>query len=106
MPNELKRVQGVSTIAGTVIYTVPATGTVTLIGLRCSNNTAGTEALTVRINTIDLIAPGLPVPAGSAFDAVSGQKIIAATGDTITVSSLADNSFGVHLSFLLQTPDA
>lgn len=104
MANLLKNIQGRATIAGTAIYTVPAGATLTIIGLRASNNDNTTNHwFHVDINGYLITGVETPLPIGSALDAVAGAKIVASAGDVITAFSDTNDQVDITISYLEQT---
>lgn len=104
MPNTLKRTTGVATVAGTVIHTVPANTTLTIIGLRGSNNDPNADH-TFHVKCANRLISGIntPVPIGSAIDIMVGSKIVAQAGDQIVAYCDVDNKIDVYMSFLEQS---
>jgi hypothetical protein len=104
MASALKRVTGVASIAGTVVYTVPVGSTITIVGCRCANKTTDTGT------TVDLMVAGsyvsgreTPLPIGSAIDILVGSKIVAAAGDEIVAYAADDATVDVYISYLEQS---
>ncbi len=104
MANILTNIQGRATIAGTTLYTVPASTTVTIVGLRGANNDNTTDHwFHVTLNGYYITGVETPLPVGSALDASSGSKIVAKAGDVIAVYGDVDDQVDLTISFLEQT---
>jgi len=103
MADSLKSVAGQASIAGALIYTVPAGGTATIVGLRASNADAGVNhTFHVEVNGTKVSGLATPLPAGSAIDIMSGAKIVANANDTVIAYADANLVIDIHLSFLEQ----
>lgn len=101
MANVFKNYTGEGSIAGTVIYTVPASTTAVILGLNLAcKHTTGIEASALLNSTY--IVKDAPIPVGGALAVVDG-KIIAEAGDTITVSSSSDSVVDVVISVMEQS---
>ena len=86
---------------GQSVYTVPASTTSVMIGLNLSNTAASQITADVLLDGIHIIK-NVPIPAGSALDALGG-KIILEAGNNVVVESDTANSLDVILSVLEQT---
>jgi hypothetical protein len=90
-------------------YTVGVSTTSVVIGLVLSNRTGDQISADVILNKSDVSADdvylirSLPLPNGSAFEYISGSKLILETGDKIQVSSSVASSLDVVISVLEQT---
>ena len=90
-------------------YTVGASTTSVVIGLVLSNRTGDQITADVILNKSDVAADdvylirSLPLPNGSAFEYISGSKLIMETGDKIQVISNTASSLDVTVSVLEQT---
>lgn len=104
MANTLKRVTGQASIAGSLIYTVPALTTVTLVGCRAANtDNAAAHWVTFEINGFLVSGAETPLPVGSALDIMNGSKIVLEAGDTITAFADVDTTIDIYISYLEQT---
>jgi hypothetical protein len=101
MANIFKNLTAESTIAGTVVYTVPANTTAIAVGLNVANKTASAEAISVDMNGVFLVKD-IPLPTGSAVSLLDG-KIVFTENDVITVSSITDASCDVIMSVMEQS---
>tara|TARA_B000000532_G_C18646235_1_gene310560 strand:+ start:36 stop:347 length:312 start_codon:yes stop_codon:yes gene_type:complete len=81
-------------------HTVPSNKTMVIIGLNVANVTSSQIAVDVKIGNVFLIK-GVPIPANTAFSVLDG-KIIAETGDAITIQSDTNASVDGVLSVLEQ----
>lgn len=103
MANILKRAQGVASVAGTVIYTVPVASVITIIGCRGSNKSDENQVLHITVNGGYVSGKQTLIPINSALDIMVGSKIVAEAGDIIMAYSGNNDAVDVHLSFLLQS---
>tara|TARA_B100000287_G_C20313103_1_gene654674 strand:- start:232 stop:570 length:339 start_codon:yes stop_codon:yes gene_type:complete len=99
---------GVTTVG---IYTAPASTTTVVIGITMANTTgAGIHvgvgitrpAADVSKEDITLIQD-VPIPQGSSFEFMAGNKLVLETEDTVTVESDTANSLDVALTIMEQT---
>jgi len=90
-------------------YTVGAGTTSVVIGLVLSNRTGDQITADVILNKANVAADDvylirtIPLPNGSAFEYISGSKLILETGDKIQVISNTASSLDVTVSVLEQT---
>ena len=90
-------------------YTVGASTTAVVIGLVLANRTGDQISADVLLNKSNVSAEdvylirSLPIPNGSAFEYISGSKLIMETGDKIQVISNTASSLDVTVSVLEQT---
>lgn len=104
MANTLKKLVGRATIAGATIYTVPASTTLTIVGLRAANNDTTTNHwFHIDINGYLITGAETQLPIGSALEALVGSKIVVTDGDIIKAYSDADNLVDIYVSYLEQT---
>lgn len=104
MANALKKVTGVASIAGTTIYTVPVSTTLTLIGCRAANkDSINYHTFHIEINGVLVSGIDTPLPVGSAMDIMVGSKLTLEAGDTIIAYSDADLVVDIYVSYLEQT---
>ncbi len=99
---------GVTTVG---IYTAPSSTTTVIIGVTLAN-TSGTgihvgvgitrPAADVSKEDINLIKD-VPIPQGSSFEFMAGNKLVLETEDTVTVSSDLADSVDVALTIMEQT---
>tara|TARA_R110000851_G_scaffold114339_6_gene239624 strand:+ start:10848 stop:11177 length:330 start_codon:yes stop_codon:yes gene_type:complete len=84
------------------VYTAPSTATTVVIGLTLCNT--GTSQISVNIKlgagqTV-FLAKAIPIPVGSSFEYMSGNKIIMQSGNTLTVSSTIAGSLDTVASIM------
>jgi hypothetical protein len=90
-------------------YTVASSTTTVVIGLVLSNRTGDQITADVILNKSNVSADdvylirSIPLPNGSAFEYISGSKLIMETGDKIQVLSNTAASLDVTVSVLEQT---
>ena len=99
---------GVTTVG---IYTAPTSTTTVIIGVTLAN-ISGTgihvgvgitrPAADVDKEDINLIKD-VPIPQGSSFEFMAGNKLVLETDDTVTVSSDLADSVDVALTIMEQT---
>ena len=99
-----KTFDGSSTIANSdmIPYTAPSSTTTVVIGLTISNLTSSqiTVDLKLDASTNVHLVKNLPIPAGSAFEYMSGNKIILTAGHSITAQADTANSCDVVMSIM------
>ena len=100
--NEVYSGANTSANANMNVYTVPASTTTVVIGLTLANTT--TSQITADIilsagQTVHL-AKNIPIPSGSSFEYMGGNKVIMQTGNTLTVSSDTADSLDTVVSFM------
>ena len=96
---------GGSTAANTdmTVYTVPSSTTTIIIGLTISNLT--NNSITVDVKLVSSadddihIGKNLPIPSGSALNALTG-KVVMETGDILRVQSDTANSADIACSIM------
>ena len=84
------------------IYTCPASTTTVVIGMTIANLTSSqiTVDLKLDASTNVHLVKNLPIPAGSAFEYMSGNKIILTAGHSITAQADTANSCDVIMSIM------
>tara|TARA_R100001460_G_scaffold44546_2_gene81349 strand:+ start:717 stop:1046 length:330 start_codon:yes stop_codon:yes gene_type:complete len=104
---KVKTFDGSSTAANALmnIYTVPAATTTVIVGLTVANTSASQITVNIKLSAASTIflAKNIPIPAGSSFEYMSGNKLILETTHTISVSSDTANSLDTALSIMEQT---
>ena len=107
MANTFKSITktGGATAANTdiTVYTVPASTTTIIIGLTISNLINTSITVDVKLENADgdniHIGKNLPIPSGSALNALTG-KVVMETGDILKVQSDTTNSADIALSIM------
>ena len=110
MANTFKSVtKGSIGTSTTDAYTVASGTTTVVIGLFLANRTGDQISVDVLLNKSNgalddvYLIRSLPLPNGSAFEYISGSKLIMETGDKIQVLSNTASSLDVTVSVLEQT---
>lgn len=103
MANELKVETGTASTLGSVIATVPAGATWTIIGLRIANKASQDCHISVQVNGTYVSGAQTPLPQHTAIDIMVGSKIVAKAGHEVVVTSCSDNVADVYISYLEQT---
>tara|TARA_R100000234_G_C4957645_1_gene160320 strand:- start:136 stop:465 length:330 start_codon:yes stop_codon:yes gene_type:complete len=95
---------GNSTIANSdmLVYTAPSSTTTVIIGLTLANTASSQITADIKLNTGELVylAKDIPIPTGSSFEFMSGNKVILEAGNTIMVQSDTANSLDTVLSIM------
>ena len=90
--------------AGTplTLYTVPNSTTTVVIGLTLANTATSQITVDIKLDaqTNVFLAKNLPIPAGSSFEYMSGNKIILQAGHSIKIQSDTANSADTCLSIM------
>ena len=86
-----------------IVYTAPSSTTTVVIGLTLANSTSGQILADVKMsagsNTVFFIN-NLPIPTGSSFEFMAGNKMILEAGDAIIVSSDTAQSLDTVMSIM------
>ena len=86
-----------------IVYTAPSSTTTVVIGLTLANTTSAQITVDMKLsagsNTVFLIN-NLPIPTGSSFEYMAGNKIILEAGDAIIVSSDTAQSLDTVMSIM------
>jgi hypothetical protein len=86
------------------VYVVPAATTTVVIGVTLANTTGSsinvgvgvTRASTDNVN----LMKNVPIPQGSSFEFMAGNKVVLETTDTLTAVSDVNNSLDVALTIM------
>ena len=101
---KVKAFDGSSTAANAAmnIYTVPASTTTVVIGLTIANTTSSQITVDIKLSagTPVFLAKNIPIPSGSSFEYMAGNKIVMETTHTISVISDTANSADTALSIM------
>ena len=83
-------------------YTCPASTTTVVIGLTIANTTSSQITVDIKLDaqTNIFLVKNLPIPAGSSFEYMSGNKIILQAGHSIKIQSDTANSADTCLSIM------
>ena len=84
------------------VYTVPSSTTTVVIGLTLANTTTSQITADIKLNTGQsvFLAKNIPIPSGSSFEYMAGNKIIMEAGHTLQVSSNTANSLDTVASIM------
>ena len=92
---------GVST---TNVYVVPSATTTVVIGVTLANTSGSSINVGVgvtRASTDDVkLMKNVPIPQGSSFEFMAGNKVVLETTDTLTAVSDVNNSLDVALTIM------
>ena len=106
MANTLKNAvyNGANTSANAnmAVYTAPASTRAVVIGLTLANTASSQITASIKLSAGQTVflAKNIPIPSGSSFEFMAGNKIIMLTGNTISVSSNTANSLDTVFSFM------
>ena len=91
-------------ITTTSVYVVPSSTTTVVIGITASNisgNNINVGIGITRASADDVhVMKNVPIPQGSSFEFMAGNKIVLETTDTITAKSDVGNSLDVALTIM------
>ena len=86
------------------VYAVPSATTTVVIGVTLSNTSGSSINVGVgitRASTDDVhLMKNVPIPQGSSFEFMGGNKIVLETTDTFTANSDVNNSLDVALTIM------
>jgi len=86
------------------VYVVPSATTTVVIGVTLANTTGSSINVGVgvtRASTDDVnLMKNVPIPQGSSFEFMGGNKIVLETTDTLTAVSDVNNSLDVALTIM------
>jgi len=86
------------------VYAVPSATTTVVIGVTLSNTSGSSINVGVgitRASTDDVhLMKNVPIPQGSSFEFMGGNKIVLETTDTFTAESDVNNSLDVALTIM------
>ena len=84
------------------VFTVPSSTTTVVIGLTLAN-TGSTQILAdIKLNAgqVVFLAKDIPIPVGSSFEYMAGNKIVMETGHSLIVQSSVANSLDTVASIM------
>ena len=102
---KLKTKTGATEVAGTAQTIFTATTKTVLVGLSVANLISNSITIDIQMesatgtNANVYIGKGLPIPSGSALNALTG-KIIMEVNDILKITSSADSSIDIALSLM------
>ena len=86
------------------VYVVPSATTTVVIGVTLANTSGSSINVGVgvtRASTDDVkLMKNVPIPQGSSFEFMAGNKVVLETTDTFTAESDVDNSLDVALTIM------
>ena len=86
------------------VYTVPSATTTVVIGVTLANTTGSSINVGVgvtRASSDDVkLMKNVPIPQGSSFEFMAGNKVVLETTDTLTAESDVNNSLDVALTIM------
>ena len=86
------------------VYVVPSATTTVVIGVTLANTTGSSINVGVgvtRASTDDVkLMKNVPIPQGSSFEFMGGNKVVLETTDTLTAESDVNNSLDVALTIM------
>ena len=84
------------------VYTVGSSTTTVVIGLVLANNTSSQITASIKLNagSIVYLAKDIPIPSGSSFEYMGGNKIVMETGNSLIVQASAANSLDTVASIM------
>ena len=103
---KLKTVSGAATPAGTAITLLTATTRTVLIGLSVANLISNSITIHIQMESTTVgntpsvyIGKNLPIPSGSALNALTG-KIVMEVNDVLKITASSDNAVDLTLSHM------
>ena len=89
------------------VYVVPSATTTVVIGVTLANTSGSSINVGVgvtRASTDDVkLMKNVPIPQGSSFEFMAGNKVVLETTDTLTAESDVNNSLDVALTIMEST---
>lgn len=84
------------------VYAAPTGATTVVIGLTIANTSSSQILVDIKLaaNSTVFLAKDIPIPSGSSFEYMSGNKIIMEAGHIISVISDTANSADTTLSIM------
>ena len=86
------------------VYTVPSATTTVVIGVTLANTSGSSINVGIGINrgsSDDVkLMKSVPIPQGSSFEFMGGNKVVLETTDTLTAESDVNNSLDVALTIM------
>ena len=86
------------------VYAVPSATTTVVIGVTLANTTGSSINVGVgvtRASSDDVkLMKNVPIPQGSSFEFMAGNKVVLETTDTLTAESDVNNSLDVALTIM------
>jgi len=84
------------------VYTVPASTTTVVIGLTLANTASSQITASVKLSAGQTVylAKDIPIPSGSSFEYMGGNKVVMQTGHTLSVVSNTADSLDTVASIM------
>ena len=84
------------------VYTVGSSTTTVVIGLVLANTTSSQITASIKLNAGSIVyhAKNIPIPSGSSFEYMGGNKIVMETGNSLIVQASAANSLDTVASIM------
>ena len=84
------------------VYTVGSSTTTVVIGLVLANTSSSQITASIKLNagSIVYLAKNIPIPSGSSFEYMGGNKIVMETGNSLIVQASAANSLDTVASIM------
>ena len=84
------------------VYTVGSSTTTVVIGLVLANTTSSQITASIKLNagSIVYLVKNIPIPSGSSFEYMGGNKIVMETGNSLIVQASAANSLDTVASIM------
>ena len=84
------------------VYTVPSSTTTVVIGLVLANTSSSqiTASIKLSAGTTVFLAKDIPIPSGSSFEYMGGNKIVMEAGNSLIVQASAANSLDTVASIM------
>tara|TARA_S200000501_G_scaffold205614_1_gene193324 strand:- start:2052 stop:2381 length:330 start_codon:yes stop_codon:yes gene_type:complete len=84
------------------VYTAPSATTTVVIGLTLANTTTSQITADIKLSAGQTVflAKTIPIPSGSSFEYMGGNKVIMETGNTLSVASNTANSLDTVASIM------
>ena len=91
-------------VTTTAVYVVPSATTTVVIGVTLANTTGSSINVGIGINRGSQddvkLMKSVPIPQGSSFEYMGGNKIVLETTDTLVAESDVNNSLDVALTIM------
>tara|TARA_X000001382_G_scaffold59428_1_gene40933 strand:+ start:121 stop:453 length:333 start_codon:yes stop_codon:yes gene_type:complete len=91
-----------SASAEMLVYTTPSSTTTVVIGLTLANTSSSQITASVKLHATEsvFLAKDIPIPSGSSFEYMAGNKVIMEAGHTLAVISNTANSLDTVASIM------
>ena len=100
--NEVFNGSNTAAITDMNVYTVAASTTTVVIGLVLANTSSSQITASIKLNagSIVFLAKDIPIPSGSSFEYMGGNKIVMEAGNSLIVQASAANSLDTVASIM------